>query len=274
MDAPTRNGAREPPQQIVLADTENHTGDSTLGFVVTQLLQIDLSQSTRVSLADPAAELRLMQREPGVAIDLDLAREIATRKGLKAVLAGEISSAGGAYVISARFVAAETGEVLIADRETASDSTQIITATDRLSKRLRNEIGESMVSIRASLPLYSAASPSLAALRKFTMGGRALNAGERERAIALWEEAVAIDTGFAAVHRYLGVLYNNAGDDGGRHLLPGGGRARQRDHRLSQLARSGFCEYESAREPRTDVWCRRPIRAGSRPPTPVPRRLP
>ncbi len=213
-DSVTRSAELNPRDQIILADLENHTGDSTLAFVIADLFEIDLSQSSSVSLVDPAAELWRMQRDPAGPLDLDLAREVATRMGLKAVLSAGIGTAGGVYSVSVRLVAAETGEELLADREMASDSTEIIPATDRLSKRLREGIGESLVSIRASLPLWRAASPSLPALRKFTLGGRALRAGERDRALALWEEAVAIDTGFAAVYRMLGVHYFNAGDLG------------------------------------------------------------
>lgn len=69
---------------IVLADFGNATRDSLLGGVVTEALRIDLGQSPVVRVAEPALVndvLRRMERDPGVAFDRELARELAVREG-------------------------------------------------------------------------------------------------------------------------------------------------------------------------------------------------
>jgi hypothetical protein len=108
------------------------------------------------SLVDPthvSQVLARMEREPTTGLDLALAREVAIRDGVKAIIAGAINAAGTGFVLSAELVAAESGEVLAAYRETARDSTAVIDAIDRLSRSLRERIGESLVSIRGNAPL-------------------------------------------------------------------------------------------------------------------------
>ena len=131
--------------RLILADFENRTGDSTLGETVGELFRVDLAQSPTVSVLEPAqvsAVLQRMQRDPGSPLTLALAREIAQREGLKAIVAGEVFSVGSGFVVSVRLLAAGTGDVLLADRETAAGADQLVTAVDQVSARLRERIGE------------------------------------------------------------------------------------------------------------------------------------
>jgi tetratricopeptide (TPR) repeat protein len=147
-----------------------------------------------------------MQRPTTSRLDRALAREVALREGLKATLAGEIAAVGSQYVLSAQLLSAATGEVLAARRETASDSTQIIHAVDRVSKKLREKIGESLKALRAEAPLEQVTTSSLGALRKYSLALRAAEVeGDDEKAAALLEEAVALDSGFAMAYRRLGI---------------------------------------------------------------------
>jgi tetratricopeptide (TPR) repeat protein len=201
---------------IVLADVADHTRDSLNALAVDQLFIDGLSQSTAFELASRgriAQRLRSMGREPGDRFDEQTAREVAIREGLKAVIAGDVNVAGDAYIVSARIIAAETGDWLWTGREDADSANEIIPATDRLTKRLRERIGESLKSIRRSMPLMMLTTSSLDALKKFTEGVYA----DYDRALALWEEAVTIDPGFATAHGLLGARYYNSGD--GAHAI-------------------------------------------------------
>jgi tetratricopeptide (TPR) repeat protein len=139
-----------------------------------------------------------------------LAREVAIREGLKAVIAGDVISVGLGYVVSARLVAAESGEVLWTDSETARDSTAIIDAIDALSRRLRERVGESLRTIRPTKALSRVTTSSLEALKKYSQGRRAQRQeGDYAKAIAFLQEATQLDTLFASAYRTLGVTYYN-----------------------------------------------------------------
>jgi tetratricopeptide (TPR) repeat protein len=141
-------------------------------------------------------------------LDDSVAREVAIRDGVKAVVGGAIARVGGRYTLTAEILRAETGDLLAAAQESAADSTDVINAVGRLADRLRRRLGESLRSIRESPPLAQATTPSLEALRAYTEGLRAINAGDRPRAVRLLEHAVAIDTGFASAYRTLSTVYD------------------------------------------------------------------
>jgi tetratricopeptide (TPR) repeat protein len=200
-------------ETIVLADFVDRTGDPSLARTVTEALRVDLSQSAALELMSATAvrdALQRMERDPDAGVNVDLAREIANRGGLKAVLTGEVSSVGGGYVLSAQLISAETGDVLTAQRATASDSTQLIGAMDKLSASLRERVGESLKIIRARDPLLWATTSSLPALRRYSDANRAIEAGDNRRGIELLREAVQVDTTFAEAWRKLGIELNNA----------------------------------------------------------------
>jgi tetratricopeptide (TPR) repeat protein len=209
-------GVLDERERLIVADFENNTDDALLGQAAAEAFRIDLSQSTIVTVVDPAyvgQVLRRMQTDPERQLDLDLAREVAIREGIKAVVAGDITRVGSGYQLAAQLVSAQDGSVLVPFRETANDSTEIIGAIDRLSKSMRERIGESLKTIRASEPLDRVTTSSLEALRKYSQALRVIESGDNERGIELLEEAVALDTAFAMAYRKLGVTLRNIGQD-------------------------------------------------------------
>ncbi len=212
-------GVIEPQERIILADFENHTSDSLLAIVLTEAFRVDLTQSPSVTLMPPAAlatALQRIQREHGASLTPELARELAIREGIKAVLTGDVGAAGPGFVLSARLVTPTDGTELLARREVAKDSTQIIDALDRLSKGVRERLGESLRSISHSDPLPAVTTASLQALRRFSLGLRAYkNEGDYDRAVALLEEAVSLDSTFAMAHAVLGSILDMMGRERG-----------------------------------------------------------
>src|SRR5438445_162523 len=207
------SGVLEKRDRLVLADFENRTTDSTLGPSLTEALRVDLAQSPVVRLLDGAAvakALGRMGRKSGTALDVALARELAQREGAKAVVHGEIDPVGRSYVLSADLLSATDGTVLVTLRENAKDDGAIIEAVDRLSGRLRERIGESLRTIRASEALEHVTTGSLEALRKYSQAIKANDAAETDRAVALLGEAIALDTTFAMAYRKLAVVLSNS----------------------------------------------------------------
>ena len=205
-------GVLKEREQLLLADFESRAQDSLLGPAVTEAFRIDFAGSSVVTVMPTTkviAALERMRRPTDSRLDAALARELAVREGIKAVITGQVSRLSGGFLLSAQLVSPSGGEVLAAHREAASDSTQVIAAIDRLSGRLRETIGESLRSLRSEPPLDRVTTGSLDALRKYTQG---LHAGDAEhdfvRGVSLLEEAVALDSGFATAYRTLaGMLY-------------------------------------------------------------------
>ncbi len=209
------SGVLEERDRLVLAEFENRTSDSTLGLSVSEAMRIDLAQSPTVRLLDGdaiAAALQRMDQRPGARMDITTARDLAQREGAKAVVRGQIDPLGAGYVLAAELIAATDGAILVSLRENARDDRELIDAVDRLSKRLREQIGESLRTIQASESLARVTTGSLEALRRYSQALRADLDGEWDRAITLLEQAIALDTGFAMAHRKLAaVLFNTFG---------------------------------------------------------------
>lgn len=208
-------GVLDERERILVADFASTADDEGLATAVSEAFRVDLSQSPTVDLVPQdrvATVLGRMNRDPGDRMEIDLAREVAQRDGIKAVLAGQVDRAGSGYVLTANLIASEDGQILASARESASGPDEVIGAIDKLSRQLRERIGESMRSIRGSLPLESVATSSLDALRLYSQAERAhLMQGEGERAVALLEDAVARDSTFAMAWRKLGVVLGNRG---------------------------------------------------------------
>ena len=200
--------------RLVLSDFVNRTADTTLGAAVTEALRVDLGQSRAVRLLDGrqvAAALQRMGARADTTLDESLARTLAIREGAKAIVAGDISRLGTGYVLTARIVTADSGATLAPVRVTADDDAHLIGAVNHLSADLRERIGESLRSIRATEPLEQVTTASLPALRLYTAGTRAFDAGRFAVARRLLESATETDTAFAMAWRKLAALYFNTG---------------------------------------------------------------
>jgi eukaryotic-like serine/threonine-protein kinase len=198
--------------------TDFRSTDSSLASVLSEAIRTMLSESRVVSIMPPsmiASALQRMERPANTSLDRDLAIELALREGVKAIVDGEVTVvAGGAggYILSVRLVSADSGKDLASFRESASEPTQLLAAVDRISRRLRGRIGESLRSVNAAPPLERVTTASFAALRKYAEGARFVDVeGNSIRGAELLREAVAIDTTFAMAYRKLGVALSNSG---------------------------------------------------------------
>ncbi|HRP08803.1 MAG TPA: tetratricopeptide repeat protein, partial [Gemmatimonadales bacterium] len=233
-------------ETLMIADFRSPPSDSTLGVTLAEALRADLAQSSSLDILT-RSEIReamlLMQRPAEESVLYEVAREIATREGAKAVLDGGISQVGQRYMITARLVSVLDGTDLAVFRQEASDENDILPALGRLAREVRTRAGESLKSIRASSELERVTTPSLIALRKYVEGSRlADEAGEPERGIAMLREAVAIDTAFAMAWRKLAVLINNEGRDfdGMQQAITTAYRHRDRLTEMERLLTEGF----------------------------------
>jgi tetratricopeptide (TPR) repeat protein len=206
-------GRLEERTEIVLANFLNETRDTLLGPALERALRIDLGQSPVVKVVDPRRVTTILERmeiEPEAELDLALAREVAYRDRIGAVLAPAISRVGTGYVLSAELFSAD-GELLLSARETAADSTEILVGLDRLSKGLRERIGEPLRSIRASPFLVSGQTSNLEALKKFNAAGSVWLTRDPD-SLKLLEEAIALDSTFVMAWTLYGSVLNGMGE--------------------------------------------------------------
>jgi tetratricopeptide (TPR) repeat protein/tRNA A-37 threonylcarbamoyl transferase component Bud32 len=204
--------------RLLVTDFRVRGADSAIGDAITEAVRTDLGQSAAVSIVSPgevAAALTRMQRSATSRVDLGLAREIAAREGVKAIVDGDLTPLGAGFLMSVRLVAADSGTELASFREAADSPKELIPALDRLTRKLRGRIGESLKAVHASPPLEHVTTASLEALKQYAEGARANDVeGDFPKAVARLREAVALDTTFAEGWRKLGAAMSNAGMPG------------------------------------------------------------
>jgi tetratricopeptide (TPR) repeat protein len=209
------SGQMDADQPLLVSEFAVSGGaDTALGAVVAEGVRADLEQSRAVRVMQASAiqaALMRMQRPLNTHVDASLAREIAQREGLKAIVGGTITPLGSGFVVTARIIAAESGNELASFQETADNPSQLIPTVDRLSRELRGKIGESLRAVQASPELDEVTTASLPALKLYAAGMRAFNAADYAKAVDLFKQAVALDSTFAMAWRKLAVSYTNSG---------------------------------------------------------------
>jgi tetratricopeptide (TPR) repeat protein len=178
-------------------------------------MRTNLAQSRAVNLVPTSgivAALQRMQRPATARLALPLARELAVREGVKAVVSGSVASAGEGFIITARLVGAESGDELAVYQESAANAGEIIPAVDKLTRALRGKIGESLKAVHDAPALAQVTTRSIDALRAFVAGLRANDVeGDYPKAIPLFEEAIRRDSNFASAYVQLAYTLGNAG---------------------------------------------------------------
>jgi eukaryotic-like serine/threonine-protein kinase len=199
---------------IVLADFDNKTGDPVFDDALKQALAVQLGQSPFVNILSDrkvAETLSLMGNQPGTRIIPAVARELCVRTGSKAIVLGSISNLGGQYVIGLDAVGCSNGDTLAKEQEQAASKEDILKALGKAAASLRAKLGESLASVQKFDVPVEATTPSLEALKAYSMGittGR--TKGDAE-AIPFMKRAIELDPNFAMAYCAIAVEYSNLG---------------------------------------------------------------
>jgi len=208
------SGALTARDTIILADFLNTTGDPVFDSTLKVALAVALEQSPFLKVfPDERAheDLLLMQRSPNERISREIARQIARREQLKALVAGSITSLGRHYVVSIEAVDAESGDVMAREQVEVNSKEEVLTSLGAVASRLRRKLGESLTSIqRYDVSLPRATTPSLEALQAYAL---ALDQGrindQRLESIPHLKRAIELDPNFALAHAQLSGTYAN-----------------------------------------------------------------
>jgi len=206
-------GSLNKRDRILLTDFRTTNVDSTLGRVVSDAVRAGLTGSSAFTLVQPTeivSALTLMKRAPSTRVDSGVAREIAQRAGMKAIVDGEVTGVPGGYIVAIRLVRADSGIELASFRETGDGPRGLIDAADKLARRLRGKAGESLRAVNATPSLAQATTSSLDALRKYSEAARRNAVGD-DRSVGVAREAVALDSTFASGWSLLGAMLSNYG---------------------------------------------------------------
>ena len=200
---------------IVLADFLNTTDEPVFDGALKVALAVAVEQSPFLKVFPDSRvreTLRLMQRSAAERITPSIAREVARRERLKALLSGSIARLGSHYVLALEATNAETGEVLAREQVEIASKEQVLASLGSATSKLREKLGESLALIkRFDVPLAQATTASLDALHAYSLaldGGRIV---PRLEAVPHLQRALELDPNFAMAQALLSGVYANNG---------------------------------------------------------------
>lgn len=203
---------------VIITDFANATGDPRFDDVVEEALAIDLSQSRYVNVFTGARlqqALQRMERNDVRSVSDTLGRELCAREGIAVMLGGRIDRLGSGFRVSTDVINPSSGEVVQTERLAVANEDQLLGTIDRLAERIRRGLGESRPELRQrDEPLAQATTPSLEALRLYTIAKGHLDRGEGMAAIPVVTRAIDLDSTFAMAHALLAVCRANMGETG------------------------------------------------------------
>jgi len=212
---------RRPPiltnkDSIVLADFSNSTGEVVFDTTLREGLAVLLGQSPFLNIVSDekiAQTLHQMQQPYDVRLTKELARQVCERANATILISGSIAKLGNSYVIGLEASNCVTGDVLVRDQGIAAGQPRVLQTLEQETKILRQKLGESPPSLsRFNARLEEATTPSLDALKAYSVAMRVYSEKGETEAIPFLEHAIELDPNFALAYGWLGVAYQNLGE--------------------------------------------------------------
>ncbi len=178
---------------------------------LSSLLSTGLNGAGNLRSVDPHAVLSAVGREDADAADPVLARQLAAELGAGFYVIGDVTGSGDQIRIAATLYDAGRGgrPVNVATAQGATDS--LFGLVDRVAAQLiADQRGDSA---RAVPRLAALTTHSLPALKAYLEGEREFRQGKFPRAIAGYQQAVALDSTFALAYYRLASAYGWSGND-------------------------------------------------------------
>jgi eukaryotic-like serine/threonine-protein kinase len=202
--------------RILLADFTNTTSDPIFTDTLRQGLEVQLQESPFLSLISTdriQKTLELMGKPKATPVTGAVAREVCERTGSAAVLDGSISSLGAQYVLGLRATNCRDGTLMNDQQVQVARKEDVIKAMTQIAAKFRTAAGESHATlVRYATPLEEAATPSLEALKAYSLAAKVRDSEGHQKALPLYQRAVEIDPEFASAHAWLGRMYAGVGE--------------------------------------------------------------
>ncbi len=201
---------------LLVAAFENSTSDPVFDQTLDTALNVQLGQSPFLELV-PDSRIgetrRLMGRKADDKLTHVVAREACQRIGARAMLEGSIAPLGSNYVITLYATDCQTGETLAREQAEATSRERVLKELGTISSSIRTKLGESLRSIqRFDTPIEQATTPSLPALKSYSLGLEERRRGRELESMAFFNQAIELDHEFASAYATLSTVYGSLGE--------------------------------------------------------------
>ena len=197
---------------VVLADFDNATGDPVFDGTLRQGLAVRLEQSPFLTLMSNdriQLTLRMMGQPPNARLTPAIAQEICVRSSSAIAVDGSIASLGSQYVLGLRATDCRSGKVIAQDQAQAARKEDALGALDHVASKLTARVGESLPTAKKyDTPIFEATTPSMEALRVYTLGQKKAYGGDTAAALLFFLRAADLDPNFPLAYTSLALVYS------------------------------------------------------------------
>jgi tetratricopeptide (TPR) repeat protein len=209
---------------ILITDFENLTDNPVFDKSLYTAFSLSTGQSRYLNVFTRSRMMETMERMQlgdHKFIDEITGGEIAVREGIGLYIVPSISEVGNRYAVTAKIIGTKSGDLLKSEILYAETEDEILPAIDKLSRKIRKDLGESRYNISLQdKPLTKVTTSSLTALKQYSLGIESHISSDFMSARKYYENALEIDTGFTSAKASLGnVLLQKFNDPAGEELI-------------------------------------------------------
>lgn len=229
---------------LIVADFSNATGDPVFDGTLEPMFTLAMEGASFINSVRRDQALRIAaQLQPGATrLDEAVARLVAVREGISAIVAGSVQREGGGYKVSVRALDGVTGNEIASRELEASSKEKVLATVGKLAAPIRKALGDATPeSVQlAAAETYTAA--SLEAAHSYAAAQQLRFAGKNEEAIKEYLRAIQLDSNFGSAYGSLAAMYANLGrrEESTKYYQMAMGRIERMTDREKYRTRGGY----------------------------------
>ena len=193
---------------VMIADTENRTGDPRFDKALLTALTVSIEQSRYANVVPRSRIYEALKRmgrpqDPStdVVVSEALGLELCARENVRALLLTSLTRTGKEYLLILRLVDPKDGTTVRSYRKKVDQEDALLDAVDAVAADVRRDLGETLYSIRQDdRPLAAVTTSSLSALQHYSQAVELWRTAKYPESRSHLEEALRIDPDFAMAH--------------------------------------------------------------------------
>jgi len=197
------------PMTVMIADFNNHTGDSVFSGTLESTLKRALEGASFINAYDRTKMRDLGLKAISGPLDDSKAQQIAASQGLNVVVSGSIDRRGADYQLSLRAVQTVSGQVVANADETASSKDQVLFAVTKLGTAVRKALGDSTSDSAQRFSMETLSAASLEAVHEYAAALDDLSKGQYEDALKHSSQATDLDPNFGLAYMDMAAASHN-----------------------------------------------------------------
>ncbi len=202
-----------PPVTLLIADFDNKTGDSVFDGTLEPVLGIALEEASFINLFNrgQARKTGSRLRTDSTQLDESLARLVALREGVTAVVAGSIAPERSGYKVYVTTVNPATGKPTLREDVFAFSKQYVLAAASKIAARIRKGLGDTSAGSLLGSAAETFTAGSIEAAHEYAQAQDSQWTGKWDEAIEHYQKATQLDPNMGRAYAGIAAVYANTG---------------------------------------------------------------